>query len=256
MPLKVIIVDDEAPARDRIRDLLEAEPDVIVAAECADGREAVAAIGRHQPDLVFLDIQMPEVDGFEVLRRIDRERMPVVVFTTAFDQHAVRAFEFHALDYLLKPFKPARFRGSLERARERLRQTPAPGAGDAARILTLLEQLKPERVFATRFVVKSATRVVIVEAAEIDWIESSANYATLHVGDQSHLHRETMRALEEQLDPARFTRISRSAIVNIARIRELRPLMKGEYVVVLRDGTRLTMTRGIREVQQALEGSR
>lgn len=250
MPITAIIVDDEAPARDRVRDLLAAEADVTVLAECADGKNAIAAITTLRPDLVFLDIQMPETDGFDVLRALDAEAMPYVIFTTAFNQHALRAFEFHAVDYLLKPFKPSRFHDAVQRVR--LRQQASTGQRDTERILAMLEQLGQKRTFATRFVIKSASRVLIVDAAEVDWIESSANYATLHVGNKSHLHRETMRALEEQLDPAQFVRISRSAIVNIARIREFKPLAKGQYAVFLRDGTRLTTTCGIRELQQAL----
>ncbi len=252
MPITAIIVDDEAPARDRVRDLIAAEADVTVVAECADGKEAIAAIIQHRPDLVFLDIQMPETDGFDVLRALDAQMLPFVIFTTAFDQHALRAFEFHAVDYLLKPFKPSRFHAAVQMVRERLRQQAASGERDTDRILTMLEQLGQKRAHVARFVVRSASRVLIVDAADIDWIESSANYATLHVGEKSHLYRETMRALEEQLDPSQFVRISRSAIVNIARIRELKPFAKGEYTVFLRDGTKLTMTRGIRELQQSL----
>lgn len=250
MTLQTLIVDDEAPARARVRDLLAAEPDISVIAECASGREAIAAVLEHRPDLLFLDIQMPQVNGFDVLRALPANRIPAVIFATAYDQHAVEAFEVHALDYLLKPFKQTRFQAALQRAREHLHKR---GAGDMdARILALLEGMRPERTCATRFVVKTASRVVIVKVSDIDWIESDANYALLHVGDKTHLLRETMRSMEEQLSPAQFLRISRSAIVNIERIKDIQPLMKGEYIVALHNGTRLTMTRGIREVQQAL----
>lgn len=251
MTLQAIIVDDESPARRRVRDLLAQEPDIALAAECCSGREAIDAIKAHQPDLVFLDIQMPGVNGFEVLRTLPSKGLPAVIFTTAYDQHALEAFEVHALDYLLKPFKAARFKAALQRAREHLHNRN--GGDSDARILALLERFQPRRTYKTRFVVKTAARVVIVKADEIDWIESASNYALLHVGDETHILRETMRSLEEQLSPEHFVRISRSAIVNIGRIKELQPMMKGEYVVILGNGKQLTMTRGIRELQQALQ---
>lgn len=250
MNLQAIIVDDEAPARDRVRDLLAGEPDIAIAAECAGGQEAIAAICAHQPDLLFLDIQMPRVNGFDVLRSLPQDQIPAIIFTTAYDQHALRAFEVHALDYLLKPFKQSRFKAALQRARLQF-QKRQPGAADA-RILALLDRLRPTRTYTTRFVIKTATRVVIIKAGDIDWIESAANYALLHVGDKTHLLRETMRSLEEQLSPDLFVRISRSAIVSIERIKELQPMMKGEYIVTLQNGKQLTMTRGIRDLQQAL----
>jgi two-component system LytT family response regulator len=251
MTLQTIIVDDEAPARERIRDLLGSEPDIAVAAECANGREAIAAVNEHRPHLLFLDIQMPLVNGFDVLRALSVRKIPVVIFTTAYDQHALQAFEVHALDYLLKPFKVARFKAALQRARELLQKR---GDGDTdARILSLLERFRTAQAYTTRFVIKSASRVIIVKAGEIDWIESAANYALLHVSDKTHLLRETMCSLEEQLSPAQFVRVSRSAIVNIERIKELQPMAKGEYIVLLHNGKQLTMTRGIRELQQALK---
>jgi two-component system LytT family response regulator len=249
MTLQAVIVDDEAPARDRVRDLLAGEPDIAVAAECASGREAIAAVSAHRPDLLFLDIQMPQVNGFDVLRSLPKKELPAVIFTTAYDQHALEAFEVHALDYLLKPFKQARFKAALQRAREHLQKR---GANADTRILALLERFRPARTYTTRFVIKTTSRVVIVKAGDVDWIESGANYALLHVGDQTHLLRETMCALEEQLSPEQFVRISRSAIVNIERIKELQPMMKGEYIVALHNGKQLTMTRGIRELQNAL----
>ena len=251
MTLQAIIVDDEAPARERVRELLAGEPDIAIAAECAGGREAIVAVGTHRPDLLFLDIQMPQVNGFDLLRALPRDQLPAVIFTTAYDQHALEAFEVHALDYLLKPFKRVRFKAALQRAREHLHRR---SAGDTdPRLLALLERFRPARTCTTRFVVKTASRVVIIKADDIDWIESAANYALLHIGDKTYLLRETMRALEEQLSPEQFLRISRSAIVNVERIKELQPMMKGEYIVVLHSGKQLTMTRGIRELQQALE---
>jgi len=251
MTLQAIIVDDEAPARERVRELLAGEPDIAIAAECAGGREAIGAVGTHRPDLLFLDIQMPQLNGFDLLRALPRTQLPAVIFTTAYDQHALEAFEVHALDYLLKPFKRVRFKAALQRAREHLR---GRSAGDTdPRLIALLERCQPARACTTRFVVKTASRVVIIKADDIDWIESAANYALLHVGDKTHLLRETMRALGEQLSPGQFLRISRSAIVNVERIKELQPMMKGEYIVVLHSGKQLTMTRGIRDLQQALE---
>jgi two-component system, LytTR family, response regulator len=232
--------------------LLAQEPDIAIAAECSSGREAIGAITAHRPDLLFLDIQMPGVNGFEVLRALPSKGLPAVIFTTAYDQHALEAFEVHALDYLLKPFKAARFKAALHRAREHLQKRNGGGDMDG-RILALLERFQPRRTYTTRFVVKSATRVVIVKADEIDWIESASNYALLHVGDKTHVLRETMRSLEEQLSPEQFVRVSRSTIVNIGRIKELQPMMKGEYVVILGNGKQLTMTRGIRGLQQALQ---
>ena len=250
MTLQAVIVDDEAPARDRLRDLLGAEPDIAIVAECASGREAIAAATAHRPDLLFLDIQMPQVTGFDVLRKLPAGEFPVVIFTTAYDQHALQAFEVHALDYLLKPFKAARFKAAVQRAREHLQRRR--GSEADSRILALLGQLRAAQTYTARFVIKSASRVVIVKASEIDWIESASNYALLHVGDKTHVQRETMRSLEEHLSPAQFVRVSRSTIVNIERIKELQPMMKGDYVVILSNGKQFTMTRGIRQLQQAL----
>lgn len=253
--IEALIVDDEAPARARVREVLADEPDIVVVGECTNGREAIAAIEQFRPDLMFLDVQMPEVTGFDVLRSIPVEQMPSVVFTTAYDQHAVEAFEYHALDYLLKPFKQARFKAAVQRVREHLAKRDSNRNGtDAAdsRVMELLQRLRPERSYLSRFVIKDASRVLIVKASEVDWIESAANYALLHAGDRTHIHRETMRSMEEQLCPSQFLRVSRSAIVNLERIKELRPMMRGEYVIVLQNGKQLTMTRGIRELQRAL----
>ena len=250
MALQVIIVDDESSARDRVRDLLADEPDIDIAAECSSGREAIATITALRPDLLFLDIQMPKVNGFDVLRALPTRNLPAVIFTTAYNQHALEAFEVHAVDYLLKPFKAARFKAALQRARKRLQQHQA-GETDP-RILALLERFRKTRTYTSRFVIKSASRVVIVKVDEIDWIESASNYALLHVCDKTHVLRETMHSLEEQLSPEQFVRVSRSGIVNIERIKELQPMAKGEYVVILHNGKRLTMTRGIRDLQQAL----
>lgn len=250
MNIRALVVDDEPLARERLKTFLAREPDITVTRECANGREAIAAIEAEVPDLLFLDVQMPRLSGFDVLRAVGPQTIPAVIFVTAYDQHALEAFEVHALDYLVKPFKPARFAAALQRARDRL--VNHSGTSDP-RLATLLERLQPARTYLTRFVVKSDARVVLVNATEVDWIESAANYALLHVGDRTHVIRETMTALEEKLDPKQFQRISRSAFVNLDRIQELQPMVKGDYVVILKTGKQLGMTRGIRELQSVLE---
>jgi two-component system LytT family response regulator len=251
MSVRVLIVDDEPLARKRIRRLLGSEPDIAVVGECGSGREAIEAIQELSPDLVFLDIQMPGIGGFEVLQSIPAEHMPAIIFVTAYDEHAVRAFEFHALDYLLKPFKQDRFRKSVERARAQLAKGDTSEAEPG--LVALLDSIQTERKLLHRFMIKTADRVVFIRADEVDWIESAANYALLHVADKTHLVRETMQALEAKLCPKTFQRVSRSAIVNLERIKELQPMNKGQYIIILSTGHRLTMTRGIRDLQQALD---
>jgi two-component system LytT family response regulator len=250
MSIRTLIIDDEPLARTRIKTLLAGETDVLVT-ECANGTEAIDALLAEPVDLIFLDIQMPEVDGFDVLDAIGPERMPAVIFVTAYDQHALRAFEVHALDYLLKPFKQSRFKAAVQRAREHILNGATNGSD--RRVAALLEHLRPKNGVLTRFVIKTPNRVVLVKAKDVDWIESAGNYALLHVGTETHLLRETMRSLEERLSPSQFQRISRSAIVNLDRIKELQPLAKGEYVMTLANGKQLPMTRGIRELQHAIE---
>jgi two-component system LytT family response regulator len=248
-PIRVLIVDDEPLARERIRTLLGGESDVEVAAEAADGLEAVDAIREHAPDLVFLDVQMPGLDGFEVIEMVGAERMPPVVFVTAYDQHALRAFEVQALDYLLKPFDAERFQGTLQRAR---RQIESLERGDLGRrLLSLVRSLKGDKPARTdRLVVKSGGRLFFLRAEEIDWIEAAGNYVRLHVGADAHLLRETMNSIEARLNAEIFFRIHRSYIVNIERIKELQPWFNGEYVVILRNGAKLTLSRGYREKLQ------
>ncbi|HEX8651733.1 MAG TPA: LytTR family DNA-binding domain-containing protein [Pyrinomonadaceae bacterium] len=251
--IRALVVDDEPLARERIRSLLENEPDVLVAGECADGHAAVEAIFELKPDLVFLDVQMPEVDGFGVLEALSGAPLPAVIFVTAYDQYALRAFDVHALDYLLKPFDRERFQRALERARTQL-QGERSGEIDR-RLLALLKEIKTEPKALERLVIKSAGRVFFLKAEEIDWIEAAGNYVRLHTGSESHLLRETMNALEARLDPHQFLRIHRSTIINIERIKEMHPLFRGEHVVILRDGTRLTLGRGYRDKLQELLGS-
>ena len=247
---RVLVADDEPLARERLRMLLEREPGMQLIGECRDGAEAIAAIRQLQPDLVFLDVQMPGATGFDVIEAIGPARMPAVVFVTAYDRYALRAFDVRALDYLLKPFDRERFQQALGRARQLLQRE---SSGDLERrLLALVQDLKePPRV--DRFVVKSGGRVYFVRTSEIDWVEAAGNYVKLHVGREAHLLRETMTAIEGQLDPEVFFRIHRCHIVNIERVQELQPWFNGEYVACLRTGERLTLSRGYREkLQQRL----
>jgi len=251
MSIQSLIVDDEPWARQRIKRLLAAEPDIAVIAECGSGPEAIQIIHEKAPDLVFLDIQMPEMDGFEVLQRINAQKMPVIIFITAFNQHALQAFEVHALDYLLKPFKKERFKEAMNRARIQLAKN---GAFEFDRgLAALIKQLGPPQNHLSRFMVKSSSRVVFVKAGDVEWIEAADNYVLLHAGGKTHIVRETMQALEIKLNPEIFQRISRSVIVNVEWIQELQPMGKGQYVIILSGGKRLTMSRGIRDLKQALE---
>ena len=247
MKIRVLLVDDEPLARERVRKLLAKEPDVELLGECADGASAVQMIREHAPDLVFLDVQMPELDGFGVLERLGSFTLPAVVFITAHDQFALKAFEIHAVDYLLKPFDAARFQTTLERVRVILR---GKKRGDLdVRLAALLSEVRPEEKprALERIAVKSSGRVVFVKVEDIDWIEAADNYVSLHLGTEEHLHRETMATIEGQLPAAKFMRISRSTIVNVDRIKELQPLFHGEYAVLLRNGTRLTLSRSYRD---------
>ena len=245
-------MDDEPLARDRMRQLLEAEPDVEIVGECASGREAVEVIEKAGPDLVFLDVQMPGMDGFSVLDRVSPGRLPSVVFVTAHDEHALKAFGVHALDYLLKPFDGERLRESLQRVRVELR-SEAPRAFQR-RLLSLLADVKPRARRGDRVVIRSGGRLSFLKADEVDWIEAEGNYLRIHAGQKSHLVRDTMSEIEARLDPSRFVRIHKSTIVNTERIREIQPLFNGAHSVLLHDGTRLTWSRGYREQLRALTG--
>ncbi len=254
MSLRVLIVDDEPLARERIRALLAADSEVEILGECASGEDAVRAIRDHRPDLVFLDVQMPGMDGFETLAAAAAERtgaMPAVIFVTAYDEHALRAFEVHAQDYLLKPFDGARFATALERAK----RDRARGGDVTARLTDLLADQERTRRTMRRLVINSSGRVLFLGVSEIDWIESAGNYVRIHAGAEAHLYRETLRDLEAKLDPEEFLRIHRSTIVRIERIRELRPWFHGAFVVVLRDGTELQSSRGFSVKLRALFGS-
>jgi two-component system LytT family response regulator len=241
MKIRAAIVDDEPLARERLRTLLRAEGDVSVVAECAEGRAAVRAIETHRPDVVFLDVQMPEMDGFAVLQALSPRRVPNVVFVTAYDKYALQAFDVHAVDYLLKPFDRDRFRRALARVRAAVEAGEPP----TPRLLALLERLRREGRL-DRLVVKSRGRIVFLRADEIDWIEAAGNYVRVHAGKEAHLMRETLGTLEERLDHGRFVRIHRSTIVNLDSVKELVPSFHGDYVVRLRDGTELVLSRSFR----------
>jgi two-component system, LytTR family, response regulator len=250
--IHVLIVDDEPIARRGIRQQLRGEAGLEVIGECGDGAEAIDAITGLAPDLVFLDIQMPEVGGFDVVEAIGVARMPAVVFVTAYDEHALRAFDVHAVDYVLKPIDRHRFRTAVERARRRLGD--GPGQLDRQldrRIAAALGELgRPAQPHAKRLAIKGDGRVILVDVDEVDRLEAAGNYVEVHSGARRHLLRETMASLEARLDPARFVRVSRSSIVNATRVRELQPMFNGDFVVVLRDGTKVA---GSRRYRAALE---
>ncbi|HEX8696304.1 MAG TPA: LytTR family DNA-binding domain-containing protein [Longimicrobium sp.] len=262
MRLRTLVVDDEPLARRRVLRLLAAEPTVQLVGECGDGREAVRAIRELRPDLVFLDVQMPEMDGFAVLRALEPGPLPMVVFVTAFDQYAIQAFEVHALDYLLKPFDPERLQAALRRAETRAHRA---GRDHERRLVELLEhvaqgqqelgrRMAPPGAAAGRLLVKQGERMVLLKAEDVDWIESEGNYVGLHVGKQKYLVRGTMASMEEQLDPRRFLRIHRSTIVNLDRVKEVRPWFAGDCIVVLNDATELRLSRRYRDRLEGMVG--
>ena len=256
--IRTLIVDDEALARRRLRRLLEAERDVEVVGEAASGDDAVEAIRELEPDLLFLDVQMPEMDGFGVIQAVGVEKLPAVIFVTAFDQYAVRAFEVQALDYLLKPFDAERLQGAFARARQHLAGNGNQNQQQQQQIMALLETLAAERREAgaaarpaerqtDRLMIKSSGRVYFVRVSDIDYVEAAGNYVRLHIGKDAHLLRETMNGVETRLDPGQFLRIHRSTIVNLDRVKEMQPWFSGEYVVIMKDGTQLKLSRGYRD---------
>lgn len=249
--IRVLLVDDEPLAREMLREMLESDPDARIVGESCNGREALEAIRAESPDLVFLDVQMPEVGGFEVLASLGKEKLPYVIFVTAYDQYAVRAFEVQALDYLLKPFDQDRFDVSWQRAKAQLMRDRDGGTDQ--RILALLEELKAGNRYLERLVIKAGGRIYFLDTGEIDWIEAEGNYVSVHSAKKSHLLRETISSLESQLDPKKFVRIHRSSIVRLDFIQELQPWFHGEYRVILNDGTQLTLSRNHRDkLQEAL----
>ena len=253
--MQVVVADDEPLARKLLRTLLERRDDVALVAECGTGEAAIDAILRHRPDCVFLDIRMPDKDGFEVIASIGSQRMPRVVFVTAHDDYAIRAFDVHAADYLLKPFDEERFDAAVDRVVEAWRSD-----GDASlaeRLARLLEEVLPEdggRVVRDTITVKENGRITFIPADDVDWIEAAADYARVHAGKRAPLVRSTMAELEERLDPRWFVRIHRSVIVNVRRIRELQPHFNGEYFVVLHDGTSLKSSRTYRDALRRVFG--
>ena len=260
--IRTLIVDDEPLARDGIRLRLEQHGGFEVVAECGNGADAVEALLACEVDLVFLDVQMPGVTGLEVVDEIGPARMPVTVFVTAYDQYALRAFEAHALDYVLKPFDDERFAATVRRVRERVQERRAGRLGE--RLAGLLGELDGRgsssaaeggagsRRYPDRLAVKDASRVTFVPVEDLDWVEADGDYMRLHCGGKSHLVRRTMAEMEKRLDPDRFVRIHRSTIVALDRIRELRPTFHGEYAVLLKDGTKLKLSRGYRAKLQTL----
>lgn len=254
--IKTLIIDDEPLARRNLRLLLEKDPQIEILEECRNGREAVKAINALSPDLIFLDIQMPEMDGFDVLARVGPERIQAIIFVTAFDQYALKAFDVHALDYLLKPYDDERFAHALNRAKSQIEAREIDRL--SKRLLALLEERDSERTgsrqqanYLTRVMIKVSGRVTLLKVDEIDFIEADGNYAKLHVGRKAHLLREKMHDLEGRLDPAKFVRIHRSVIVNLDRIKEMHPHFNGDYIVVLEDGRKLRLSRTRRENLEA-----
>jgi two-component system LytT family response regulator len=252
--LRTVIVDDEPAARRGLRLLLERDRGVEIVGEAAGGAEAAEIIKREKPDLVFLDVQMPGCDGFEALAKVGTAAAPAVVFVTAYDEHALRAFEVNAVDYLLKPYDDARFAAALQRAKDEVRRRAADHVN--TRLSQLLEYLQHDSArpaparddgAGDRILVKSSGEIFFLKAEEIDWIEAEGDYMKFHVGGRAHLMRETMARLESRLDPKRFIRIHRSTIVNIDRLRKLSPSFAGEYAVILHDGTKLKLSRGYHE---------
>jgi two-component system LytT family response regulator len=225
--------------------MLAEDQEIEILEECANGEEALEAIQKHSPDLIFLDVEMPGMDGFAVIEEMDAENMPAIVFVTAYDQYAVRAFEVYALDYLLKPFDRERFDKALERAKAHI--VTEKSENMSRRILDALEQIKSKPTHLERLVIKMNGHIFFVRAEEIDWLEAEGNYVRLHTGKESYLLRDTISALESQLDPKRFVRVHRSAIVNIDRIQELQPWFHGEYRIILREGVQLTLSRSYKE---------
>jgi two-component system LytT family response regulator len=249
--IRALVIDDERLARNFLLEMLREDEEVEVIGECLNGLEAIEAIQTHAPDLIFLDVQMPELGGFAVLEAITAEKMPFVIFVTAYDQHAVRAFEVNALDFLLKPFDRKRFRVAWQKAKARIQRERNVLLDQ--RILSLLQDLKAEPNYLERLVLKTNGRIFFLETEEVDWIGADGNYVSVHSGEKSYLLRDTISSLDAQLDPKKFLRIHRSAIVKIDRIQELQPLFHGDYRVIMRNGTELTLSRNYREkLQDAL----
>jgi two-component system LytT family response regulator len=245
MNIRTLIVDDMTLARQRLKRHLRKEPDITIVGESTNGAEAVAAIESIKPDLVFLDVQMPEMDGFQVVETVGVGNMPAVIFVTAFDQFALRAFEVHAIDYLLKPFDEERLQRTLARARKIIQEPENENLDE--RMRKFLEDFRSEPKYIKRLAVKNAGRTIYIHVDEIDWISAAGNYLELHIGKKTHLIRERLTALEPRLDAERFVRIHRSTLLNVERVKEVHPLFNGDQIVILKDGTELTLSRTYRE---------
>jgi len=244
LQIKALIVDDEPLARDRIREMLREHPEVEVIGEARNGREAIDAVANQNPDLVFLDVQMPDLDGFDVLQNLKVEQLPVIIFVTAFDQHALRAFDVHAVDYLTKPFDRKRFAEAVDQAKVFMKGAREP---DTARILNMLQELRAGTRYLERFAIKNGETVFLVRAEDVDAIEAQGNYVRLNLANSSHLLRDTLNNIESQINPRMFVRIHRRTIVNIDRVKEVQTWARGEYRVVLFTGAHYTLSRGYRQ---------
>ena len=250
--LKLLIVDDEPLARERIREMLRADPQIEIIGDCSNGDDAIEVVKTSRPDLLLLDIQMPGTDGFGVLEALDPSEIPCIIFITAYDQYAVKAFEVYALDYLLKPFDRERFSKAIERAKQHVFKERNKSLTD--RVLAALNEIKNKPEYLERLVIRTKGHIFFIKTEEIDWLEAEGNYVRLHSGKESYLLRDAISSLETQLDPKKFLRIHRSAIVNINRIQELQPWFHGEYRVILQDGVQLTLSRSYRDKLNELVG--
>ena len=251
MRIRTLIVDDETLARERLRKLLAKAVDVEIIGEASNGPEAIAFIREQRPDLAFLDVQMPEVSGFDVLRALPEESWPAVVFVTAHNQHAIEAFEVHALDYLLKPFTQDRLLAAVQQARQHI-ETRNQAAGNL-QLAEWLKSSKTEPSYLSRIAVKTGAQTIFVRVEDVDYIESAGNYAVVQTHAENHILRETLTSLEAKLPPHLFLRISRSILVNLERVKSLQSTPRGDYLVVLQDNRPLTMTRGVKEIQERMQ---
>jgi two-component system LytT family response regulator len=245
--VKVLIVDDEPLARSLIIELLKGFEEFQIIGECSNGKEALKVIKRNSPDLVFLDVQMPEMDGFAVLKEIQDEALPAIVFVTAYDQYAIKAFDFHAVDYLLKPFSKSRFEKALLRAKERILEHSPSDDITRRQISSLLENYQNQAAPLKRLFLKDRGKIILLDPETINWIEADDKYIRLHTAEKKYLIRQTLNAVEAELNPHVFARIHRSYIVNLTRISELHPMFNGEYVLILGDGSKLTLSRNYRD---------
>jgi two-component system LytT family response regulator len=243
--IRALIIDDESVARRRISRLLSSETNIEVIGECSTGLQALSVIEKESPELLFLDVEMPEMNGFDLLAQLNQNTLPAVIFTTAFDKYAVRAFENHAMDYVLKPIDSTRFHDAIEHARSHLKLRARTGVDNA--LLKMIAEIQKDRVRIERIVVKQPGRAFFVKVATIDWFEAADNYVRIHVGPETHLVRESMNAIEARLDPDRFVRIHRSTVVNIDRIKEIQSFFQGSHVVVLATGQKLKLSRNYRD---------